>query len=65
MKVLYIDTALDGHHIAYMKELIDCNQWESEIVLPDKTEELDIVQYTYQPTDMKNKTLRSFGLLTC
>ena len=60
MKILYIDTAVDGHHKAYMCELINSGEWDSSIILPSKIDELKVEQYVYEPIDLQNKTLLSY-----
>lgn len=47
MRVLLIETQISGHHISYMKGLLDAfdDQDEYHVVLPQKSDELDIDDY--------------------
>lgn len=60
MKVLFVDTAVDGHHYAYMRELIDSKMWEANVALPERVEGIIENQYIYKPVDFYNKTPKSF-----
>lgn len=44
MKVAFIDTALDGHHLSYMQSLVECVE-ESIVIVPQKTDSIVCRQY--------------------
>lgn len=61
MKVLMIDTALDGHHIAYLKEIVHGCKNDFTLVLPEKTDEFkNLKVITYSPVDLGNKRYLSY-----
>lgn len=64
MKIMYVDTNMDGHHQAYLQELLKNESQESVIVLPEKAEWIapSIKQYVYSPVNLCKKTIRSFRL---
>lgn len=56
VKVLMIDTALDGHHIAYLKEIIKGCNYDFTLVLPEKAEEYKGEKIiTYTSVDLTHK----------
>ena len=61
MKIMYVDIAIDGHHLSYLNELLNGNNAESIIVLPEKVKGLSCKQYTYFPVDMRNKKIGKFN----
>ena len=61
MKILAIDTAIDGHHIAYLNEIVEGCECEFTIVLPEKTNAfLDNRVLLYSPVDLVHKDFRSY-----
>mgnify|MGYP006066821295 CR=1 FL=1 len=60
MKILYIDTATDGHHIAYMKELVNAMEYDAIIALPEKVNELNVKQYIFDSQCYKDKCFTSY-----
>lgn len=62
MKVLYIDTDIDGHHQAYLKELLKDEQQESIVILPERVDWVkpSIKQYIYAPIDLHTKRILPF-----
>lgn len=49
MKIVYVDTALDGHHLSYLRKLVENNNYESVVIAPDYVESLLCKQITSQP----------------
>lgn len=61
MKALLIDTAVDGHHIAYLNEIIMGCKCDFTLVLPERTDTFsDYRVLTYSPVDLVHKDLRSY-----
>ena len=61
MKILLIDTALDGHHIGYLNEIVrECN-FQKTIVLPEKVDSLkNETIICYQPIDLQKKKFTAY-----
>lgn len=58
MKILYVDIATDGHHLAYLSELTNDTPWTSIAALPAALPELkDLRQYEYSPISWSNRRL--------
>lgn len=56
MKVLTIDSALDGHHIAYLREIIHGCDCDFTLILPEKSDVFAAQKViTYHPVDLVNK----------
>ena len=47
MKIFFIDTVLDGHHLSYLKQLHRNEIYESVYFIPNHVENLDSKQYIY------------------
>lgn len=61
MKILAIDTALDGHHVAYLSEIIQGCGCDFTLVLPEKTEKFsNSKMLTYSPVDLVHKDFFSY-----
>lgn len=56
MKVLYIETAIDGHHQVYLKGLVNNCKADAIVFLPEKLSEIKDRQYTYS-NEWKKKSL--------
>ena len=59
MKIIYVDTAVDGHHITYLSALLNDKNNEYVLVLPEKVDGLDYKQYICADNDGNGK--RTFG----
>ncbi len=57
MKIMYIDTAIDGHHLAYLKTVVDSDNYDSILVLPEIVEDINRNQYTYPYIDFNKKNI--------
>lgn len=56
MKILMIDTALDGHHIAYLGEIVRGCAYDFTLVLPERTKAYGNFKIiTYSSVDLVNK----------
>ncbi|WP_270841328.1 glycosyltransferase family 4 protein [Mediterraneibacter faecis] len=61
MKILMIDTALDGHHIAYLGEIVRGCTYDFTLVLPQMTDAYEHSRIiTYSPVDLVNKEFVSY-----
>lgn len=60
MKIFFIDTAVDGHHSAYIRELVNGNSWQSEVALPEYVTGLNCDEHIYQHVDLNNKKFISY-----
>lgn len=62
VKILYIDTDINGHHQAYLKELLKDLEEESVVILPERVDWLrtSTKQYIYAPIDLHKKKILSF-----
>lgn len=61
MKILMIDTALDGHHIAYLGEIVRGCTYDFTLVLPQMTDAYGHSKIiTYSPVDLVNKEFVSY-----
>lgn len=56
MKIAYIDTSVDGHHLAYLAALIGNNEGESVLVVPQRVDSVACKQYVYQIVEGKKRT---------
>ena len=45
MKILYIDTACDGHHITYLSELVSNSENEAVVIWPEEISNITCKQY--------------------
>lgn len=60
MKIVYIDVSSKGHHKVYMKEIIEHNNCENILILPEKINDIECKQYIYSQVDMYNKRFVPF-----
>lgn len=61
MKILYIDVAIDGHHLAYLAELAHNKAWSSIAALPEELTEMhDLQQYVYSSINWNDRSLLSW-----
>ncbi len=60
LKIVYVDTATDGHHKKYLKGIMKNNN-TNILVLPEKIKEFNCKQYIFNKIDMRHKNLFSFG----
>ena len=54
---MYVDTSINGHHLAYMSTLANNCADEKVLVLPEKIESLNFKQYVFNKIDMVNKKI--------
>lgn len=59
-KIMYVDTSVDGHHLAYLSALIENSKYECIVAIPKKIKSLGVKQYIYKPVDLYNKKLQTF-----
>ena len=57
MRILFIDTAIDGHHITYLHHLVQNVNGESFAILPERIAELECEQFVYGEIDMNKKSV--------
>lgn len=57
MKILYMDTSLNGHHLSYLKALINGNTSECVIVLPEQNDEVNCKQIIINDIDFNTRKL--------
>lgn len=60
MKIAYVDVSVDGHHRSYIKALVENNGCDNIVILPERIDDIDCVQYTYSFVDLHNKRLIPF-----
>ena len=58
MKIIYIDTAIDGHHLTYLSALIKGADNDHVLILPEKVESRGVKQYVC--TDKDSSEQRTF-----
>ena len=59
-KILFIETGIDGHHLAYLKGLVNnCKKFEKYIYSPEYINDLDIKQEVHY-IDFKQKKYRDY-----
>lgn len=56
MKIAYIDTSVDGHHLAYLSALIGSNKGESVLIVPERVDAVACKQYEYKTAEGKKRT---------
>ena len=56
MKILYIDTAIVGHHEKYLRQLLGSKN-EPVVVLPTKLEGLQCKQYVYKNQEGRKRRI--------
>lgn len=54
MKILFADSACDGHHIIYLKNLVESNIYQSIVCIPEENNEIKVKQYTVKMQPIKN-----------
>ena len=58
LKVLYVDTFVDGHHVAYLKGLLKDSNTDVSIVLPEKIELDSAYKQIVIKYDVKQRSLK-------
>ncbi|MEQ2724411.1 glycosyltransferase family 4 protein [Phascolarctobacterium faecium] len=62
MKILYIDTSLDGHHLGYLAALISGREEDSILVLPKLIENIKCKQYLLKNKEKRSRNFKKFYL---
>lgn len=57
MKVLFVDVALTGHHIPYMKALVENKDYESFVVVPEIVTDIECEQILLRNVDYTSRKL--------
>lgn len=55
MKVLFVDTGIAGHHLAYLRSLTNNTSYESVAIIPQSVNELSCKQYIVELNHISNK----------
>lgn len=54
IKVLFVDIAVDGHHLVYLQNLLQSSLYQSVVCLPERCEEIKAKQYLVKLNNKKN-----------
>lgn len=57
MKIAFVDTSLDGHHLSYINCLINTDKYESLAILPKRAKELDCRQIELTNFNFETKNI--------
>lgn len=60
MKILYVDIATDGHHLQYLFALINGNNADNAVVLPERTDKTDVTQYVCEAERGGKRTYKNY-----
>lgn len=54
MKILYVDTVVDGHHLSYMKALYESSEYDQALLVSDKADKMTKKYYYYDKNMNQN-----------
>ncbi len=60
MKILYIDTSLDGHHLGYLSALIRGKEENSVLIAPELVADLGCKQYVFKNKETRSRNFNKF-----
>ena len=60
MKILYIDTSLDGHHLGYLSALIRGKEENSVLIVPELVADLGCKQYVFKNKETRSRNFNKF-----
>lgn len=60
MKIAYVDTSVDGHHVSYLSALVESNGAESVLILPQMVEMTACRQRIFKNKEPKKRSAKAF-----
>jgi len=65
MRVLFVEDALDGHHVPYLHGLTSCDKYESVVISPEYNERIHSQQIIYSELKFPTKSVRAYWKWIC